>query len=446
MGPAAPVGTYDAAGLHSSLPTSDADHLLRAPPSPPRRPRRRGPRRGLAVCGAPALAQDDGAADHDHHHDHRAARHATRPVETHHHHAPPDPRTRAAARSCPRSRSRWCPTPCRRARPSPACTREQAGRIVRQQLHVAEADAVALETTYKKTKQRVVDLEAELDRLEGSITGLADDRPRRRAARRGRPPAVRGRGRRRPSSAAGPRTWAALIATDDPNDIAIAQTLLGSVLDADDQAVRDYLDAKGEVSADLVGVAERLVDARLELEDARTRLVESRRASGGGAVQPRRVRRRVGDRHPRVRVPGRRPAQLRDSLRCAADDGHGLRARPPGHGHHGAVRHAAPGLRARHRHRDGHRRARWHEALAQGRERHVLLLRPPQRLRRGPHRRHARRGRRRRRARGRHRQREGRCAAPALRDPPRRRHGREPLRRCSRSSTSSASRPRHASA
>ena len=110
-------------------------------------------------------------------------------------------------------------------------------------------------------------------------------------------------------------------------------------------------------------------------------------APGGRSVRPRRVRRRVGDRHPRVRVPGRRPAQLRRLLRRPSDDGHGLRARPPGHGHHGAVRHAAPGLRARHRHRDGQRRARWHEALAQGRERHVLLLRPPQRLRRGPHRR-----------------------------------------------------------
>ena len=50
-------------------------------------------------------------------------------------------------------------------------------------------------------------------------------------------------------------------------------------------------------------------------------------------------------------------------------------------------RHAALRLRARHHHRDGHRRARRHEALAQGRERDVLLLRPPQRLRGGPGRR-----------------------------------------------------------
>ncbi len=146
----------------------------------------------------------------------------------------------------------------------------------------------------------------------------------------------------------------------------------------------EYLAAKAEVSADLVRVAERLVDARLELEDARVRLVDARRASVAaqfnlavfaagseivihGFVFP------VGD-----------PHTFGDSLRRPADDGQRVRARPPGHRHHGAVRHPAPGLRARHRHRDGHRRARRHEALAQGRERHVLLLRAPERLRRGP--------------------------------------------------------------
>jgi murein DD-endopeptidase MepM/ murein hydrolase activator NlpD len=154
----------------------------------------------------------------------------------------------------------------------------QAGRIVRQQLRVAEAEAVSLQTTYQKTKQRVVDLEAELDRLETSITGLATDE---RAAVR-RVEAARRRFEARTASAVvrgQSADVAALVATDDPNELAIAQTLLGSVLDADDQAVREYVAAKREVSADLVRVAERLVDARLELETARSRLVESRRAS-----------------------------------------------------------------------------------------------------------------------------------------------------------------------
>ena len=39
---------------------------------------------------------------------------------------------------------------------------------------MAEADAVELETTYKQVKEQVVELEAELDELERSITGLAD--------------------------------------------------------------------------------------------------------------------------------------------------------------------------------------------------------------------------------------------------------------------------------
>jgi murein DD-endopeptidase MepM/ murein hydrolase activator NlpD len=154
----------------------------------------------------------------------------------------------------------------------------QAGRIVRQQLRVAEAEAVALQTTYQQVKDRVVRLEAELDGLEASITGLATDE---RAAVR-RVEAARRRFEARTASAVvrgRSDDLGALVATDDPNDLAIAQTLLGFVLDADDQAVREYRAAKREVSAELVGVAERLVDARLELDAARLRLVEARRAS-----------------------------------------------------------------------------------------------------------------------------------------------------------------------
>jgi murein DD-endopeptidase MepM/ murein hydrolase activator NlpD len=154
----------------------------------------------------------------------------------------------------------------------------QAGRIVRQQLRVAEAEAITLETTYKKVKQRVVDLERELDMLEAAVTGLATNE---RAAVR-RVEAARRQFEARTASAmvrGQSDDISSLVATDDPNELAIAQTLLGSVLDADDQAVREYLAAKREVSADLVGVAERLVDARLELDAARQRLVDARRAS-----------------------------------------------------------------------------------------------------------------------------------------------------------------------
>src|SRR3546814_17022345 len=72
---------------------------------------------------------------------------------------------------------------------------------------------------------------------------------------------------------------AGLITTDDPNEMAVAQSLLGSVLNADQAAVRDYLAAKADVDAELVLKAESLVQARLELDAARTALVEARRAS-----------------------------------------------------------------------------------------------------------------------------------------------------------------------
>ena len=87
-------------------------------------------------------------------------------------------------------------------------------------------------------KDRVVGLEAELDELERSVTGLADSERaavrRVEAARR----QVRGARRARRSSGASPNDLAQLIASDDPNDVAIAQTLLGSVLEADDEAVQ----------------------------------------------------------------------------------------------------------------------------------------------------------------------------------------------------------------
>ncbi len=167
------------------------------------------------------------------------------------------------------------------------------------------------------------------------------------------------------------------ITTDDPNELAVAQTLLDSVLSADQESVAEYLAAKADVDADLVRTAERLVDARLELEGARAALVEARRASVAaqfnlavfaagseiaihGFVFP------VGD-----------PHSFGDSFGAPRMMGTHLRARPSGHGHHGPGRHAAPGGRAGDRHPDGQRRARRHEDLGQGPERDVLLLRPP---------------------------------------------------------------------
>jgi murein DD-endopeptidase MepM/ murein hydrolase activator NlpD len=232
---------------------------------------------GLAASAAPALAQDGGTGDST------TTTTTTQPGitvppvgETTTTTAPPD--DPGAGEGTTEEPVPVSPETVPPSNPDGSEYAAQAGRIVRQQLHVAEAEAVELETTYKQVKELVVGLEAELDKLEQSVTGLADSEraavrrvevARRKFEARAAKAVVRGRD----------NDLAHLIASDDPNDLAIAQTLLGSVLEADDAAVREYLEAKAEVSADLVAVAERLVDARLELEDGRMRLVEARRAS-----------------------------------------------------------------------------------------------------------------------------------------------------------------------
>jgi len=153
-----------------------------------------------------------------------------------------------------------------------------AGAILRRELRVAEADAVELESTYDEVKTRVVGLEAEVDRLESSLTELAagqrDAVWRVAAAReqfeaRAASALVRGRG----------DDLSTMATSDHPNDLAMAGTLLGSVLEADQSAVEEYLAAKAAVSADLVKRADGLVDARHALEAARGELVVSRRAN-----------------------------------------------------------------------------------------------------------------------------------------------------------------------
>ncbi len=154
----------------------------------------------------------------------------------------------------------------------------QAGQIFRQDLRVAKAESLELESVYSLTKARVVALEAELDQLEASVTGLAtSDRAavrrvelaRRQFEARAANAVVRG----------SLNDFTRYIATDDPNELAVAEALLDSVLSADQEAVVEYLEAKSEVDAELVRTAERLVDARLELETARAQMVDARRAS-----------------------------------------------------------------------------------------------------------------------------------------------------------------------
>lgn len=153
-----------------------------------------------------------------------------------------------------------------------------AGRLIRRELRVAKAEAIELETAFAQAKERVLALEAELDALEDSVTGLATDEraavrrvelARRKFEARAANAVVRG----------GADDFTRYISTEDPNELAVAHTLLDSVLDADQDAVAEYLAAKADVDANLVRTAERLVDARLELDGARAALVDARRAS-----------------------------------------------------------------------------------------------------------------------------------------------------------------------
>ena len=285
--------------------------------APPRRSRSSRSWPAWPCRVAPALAQDDGGADHDH----RATTTTTEPTTSPSRRSarppprrPPDPERSRWRRGAPRGAGAGGARHGAAARAGePASTPQQAGRIVRQQLHVAEAEAVELETTYKQAKDRVVDARGRARRRwRRSITGLADDEraavrrveaARRQFEARDR---VGRRARRSPSDVSAldrhrrperPRHRA-----DAPRLGARRRRPGGAASTSP---------PRREVSADLVGVAERLVDARLELEDARAAARRGAPGERGRAVQPRRVRGRVRDRDPRVRVPGRRPAQLR---------------------------------------------------------------------------------------------------------------------------------------
>ena len=176
------------------------------------------------------------------------------------------------------------------------------------------------------------------------------------------------------------------------------------------------------------GSAQELTTTELDLDLAtrsrwpRPRGSTTRRSSARG------VRSRQRDRHHGLRVPGRRPAQLRRLVRRPPHAGHRVRAQPPGHRHHAPRGHAAVRLRARRRHQGGHRRARRHQALARRARAAPATTTPTSRrtptgiaegmaVEAGD-------GRRLRRHTGNAR---GGAAAPPLRDPPRRRPRGQPV-------------------
>jgi murein DD-endopeptidase MepM/ murein hydrolase activator NlpD len=202
----------------------------------------------------------------------------TTPGETTTTTAPPDPEDPGAVEELPEEpvpvvEDTVPPTP-----PGDGAYAAQAGQIFRRELRVAKAESIEMESAFTIAKELVVAIEAELDLLELSVTKLATSE---RAAVR-RVEVARRQFEARAANAVvrgSLNDFSRYISTDDPNELAMAETLLDSVLSADQDAVVEYLAAKADVDADLVRTAERLVDARLELEAARSQLVEARRAS-----------------------------------------------------------------------------------------------------------------------------------------------------------------------
>ncbi len=155
----------------------------------------------------------------------------------------------------------------------------EVGRLVREELDVATAKAVTVGSSYFAARQRTIDLEARLDLLEARVTELASvdrtsvrrlEAARRHFGIRAANATVRGRiDDFIPNGAS----------TGNPNELAMAHALLGSVLDADRRALQEYLAARAATNADLLVMADQLVDTRLELEEARAKMVEARRAN-----------------------------------------------------------------------------------------------------------------------------------------------------------------------
>ena len=159
-----------------------------------------------------------------------------------------------------------------------AAFEQEAARLVRQSLSVATAEAVKVGTSYAVARQRAIELEAKLDVLEASVAQLAArdrtsvrrvEAARRHFEARAATATIRGR----------IDDFFPTVSPEDPNELAMAQTLLGSVLDADQAALREYLAARAGTNADLLITADQLVKARKALADARAAMVEARRAN-----------------------------------------------------------------------------------------------------------------------------------------------------------------------
>jgi murein DD-endopeptidase MepM/ murein hydrolase activator NlpD len=158
----------------------------------------------------------------------------------------------------------------------PGAYAQDASRVIQRQLSVARVEARELQTAYDVARDEVISLQTRLTWLEHGIAGLAqEDRVAIRqveAARR------QFEGRAADAITRGDPALLRLAAGhDDPNQLLMADVLLGAVLDADEAALSEYLTARAAIDEELLRIAERLVDTRLALEEAREAFFEARR-------------------------------------------------------------------------------------------------------------------------------------------------------------------------
>ena len=160
---------------------------------------------------------------------------------------------------------------------------QQAAQVIRGELAVAEADAVATRLALEQAQRKEKTLAKQLRSLKQRVARLNItkrlailrlDRARERFEERAADALIRG-------SAA---EMASYLDADDPNELGTRATLMQSVLEEDENTVQEYLAAKQAVDRDLRATADRLARTKRALKIARVELKEAERINAMASV------------------------------------------------------------------------------------------------------------------------------------------------------------------
>ncbi len=149
-------------------------------------------------------------------------------------------------------------------------------RVIRRELRVARAEALQTQAVFDAAKTRVDDLTLRLLSLEQSIAQLSIsqqsairrlDKARRLFQERAADALMRG--------VSG--DLESFLSSDDLTEAGARNTLMGSVLDADEDSVQEFVAAKESLDADLARQAQELTTTKADLDLANVALVEAAR-------------------------------------------------------------------------------------------------------------------------------------------------------------------------